>query len=478
MSSGVPEAAPAAPAAPAARPNFAHQQTMLGVARPGIAPIRPADAAAPPVRAEPAPPAPVARSPAVVLPEDYDEPRVRSGQGLPKGAIVLIGGAAVLAIVAGVVAFVWESPRPIRAEVVLDDRGNEALALTCDDCADGTTVSLGGAKATFASKKATLALSHPLQVGKNDIGVDVNRAGIGRDEQVTLAVGVDYRVHGVLTSLTEDPPKLKVAVEAQPGSAVVVDGHAVALDASGKGEYSLDVSKELEGPADTILPFERKLPYSISQGGTEHPGEVTLRFGIAPLRVDAPGESIVIEAETFMLSGRTLKDGRVTVSGRPITVDAEGRFAQLMNVSSVGETTIVVRAEGKDHAPRLVRVKVKRVASLKDAGAAFRQSATTDYASLSPPDEKKGLSVALDGEVNDARMDGEVTHVLLEVKAGCASAPCLAKITYGGRFDTKHGASLSAFGHLLGSVEGPRTGNRIPEIAAEFLLPGTTKRSH
>ena len=128
---------------------------------------------------------------------------------------------------------------------------------------------------------------------------------------------------------------------------------------------------------------------------------MTLRFGIVPLRVDAPGDGIIVEGETFTLSGRTLKDGRITVSGRPITVDTEGRFAQLMNVSSIGETTIVVRAESKDHAPRLVRVRVKRVASLRDEAVVFDESATRSiHASMSlPRDASKGMSVALDGEV-------------------------------------------------------------------------------
>lgn len=178
-----------------------------------------------------------------------------------------------------------------------------------------------------------------------------------------------------------------------------------------------------------------------------------------------------------MLSGRTLKDGHISVSGRPITVDAEGRFAQLMNVSSVGETTIVVRAESKgDHAPRLVRVRVKRVASLEDAATEFRRSATDDYPTIADSSTKTGLPVALDGEVVETRIDGEVTVLLLDVTTGCPAAPCLARVIYGGRFDTKRGALLGAYGSLLGLVDGPRTGAKIPEIAAEFLLATAKKK--
>ncbi len=391
--------------------------------------------------------------------------------------MVLTAVSALLAVTAGVVAFLWQSPRPIHAEVTLDDRGIEALSLTCDDCADGTTVSIGSNHATFKAKKASLGLSKALDVGKNEVVVDVQRPGIGRDEDVTLSVPVDYLVRGVLTSLAEDPPKLKVAVQAVPGAAVVVDGHAVTLDAIGKGEYSVDVSHDLEGPADTILPFERKFPYTVTPpGGAAQQGDVTLRFGIVPLRIDAPGDGIIVDGQTFMLSGRTLKDGRITVSGRPITVDAEGRFAQLMNVSSIGATTIVVRAEAKDHAPRLVRVGVQRVASLRDEATVFRQSATERYDGIASADASKGMAVALDGEVVESRLDGEMTVLLLDVKKGCPSAPCLAKVVYGGRFDAKRGALLGAYGHVDGSVDGPRTGQRIPQIAAEFLLPDAGKK--
>lgn len=461
-----PEPPPAGPA-----PLNTYQRTMLGVARPGIAPLRPGSSDRPPARTVQQPPAPAPTAAMPVPPSGLSTNAVPKRSGFPRGGTVLTIVSGLLAVTAGVVAFLWESPRPMRAEVALDDRGNEALALTCDDCVDGTAVSIGASKATFHSKKAQLPLSKPLEIGNNKQVVSVRRPGIGRDEEVVLTVPIDYRVRGVLTGLAEDPPKLKVAVQAMPGSSAIVDGRAVPLDATGKGEHSVDVSKELEGPADTILPFEKKLPYVVTPPNSEpHKGEVTLRFGIVPLRVEAPTEGIVVEGETFMLSGHTLKDGRITVGGRPITVDAEGRFAQLMNVSSVGETTIVVRAEAKDHAPRLVRVRVKRVRSLHDEAALFRQTAVSDYATVAA-DPKKGEAIAFDGEVVEARLAGEVTILLLDVKKGCARQPCLARVVYGGRFETKKGAPVGAFGRLHGNVDGPRTGAQIPEIFAEFLLP-------
>jgi hypothetical protein len=486
----------------AGSPNF--QRTMLGVALPGIAPLRPGvataegpgtPAGAPPPEADRAPNAVRAPEPPRVTTQVVETERVQApptapsgsarvavaaappAKGLPRGAIVLIIVAAVLAVVAGVVAFLWESPRPITAVVVADDHGTESLAVTCDDCTDGTVVALGTASVKLASHKGQLALPKPLAIGSNQLMLEVKRPGIGRDEAVTLSVVVGYRIRGDLSALAEDPPKAKVLVEAVPGTAVVVDGHSMALDSAGKAEYPIDVSKEIQGPSDTVVPFERQVPYVVTETGKPpHQGIVDIRFGIAPLRVDAPGASIVIQGETFTLSGHTLKDGRVSVASRAITVDTQGRFAQLMNVSSIGETTIVVRADAKDHAPRLVPVKVKRVASLEDEANAFRLSATSDYGSIADADQKKGTAVALDGEIVETRIDGEVTVFVLDTKTGCATTQCLTRVIYGARFDTKRGAKISVFGHVLGAVDGPRTGVKIPSVAAEFVLAAKKTR--
>jgi hypothetical protein len=481
-------------------PGANFQRTMLGVAHPGIAPLRTGPSAAPepnPAQPEnfspertaaavvpaffaPAPSAAVVETERVASPPPAVRapPRVESRNaakrrtGLPRGVVVLMVVAGVLAITAGVIAFLWQSPHPIAATVVSDDHGVERLLVTCDDCPDGTAVSLGKSAAKFDKKKAMLALAKSLDVGSNALAIDVRRPGIGRDEEVKLTVVIGYSVRGDLSALAEDPPKAKVLIDAVAGTAVVVDGHPITLDASGKGNYSIDVSHDVDGPADTVVPFERQIPYTLTEAGKPpHQGQVILKFGIAPLRIEAPGAAIVIQGETFMLSGRTLKDGRITVAGRPITVDAEGRFAQLMNVSSVGQTTIVVRADAKDHGPRLASVNVKRVASLVQEAVSFRMNALDNAASIADADAKKGAAVALDGDVVETRVDGQITVIVLDVKKGCANTPCLVRIAYGARFETKRGAAVSAFGHVTGAVDGPRTGTKIPAVEADFVLP-------
>jgi hypothetical protein len=58
----------------------------------------------------------------------------------------------------------------------------------------------------------------------------------------------------------------------------------------------------------------------------------------------------------------------------------------------------------------------------------------------------------------------------MDVQSGCAHAPCLARVVYGAPFTLARGDKFSAFGEVLGVVDGPRTGTRIPEIRADFLI--------
>jgi hypothetical protein len=476
-----PNAAPA-PVPAAAPPSLGEKRTMLGVALPGIAPLHPGLAQRPavdPLDPPPTPRGPSSHPPAKTSsappPPTYDGPPVRKAR-IPKTAIALISTAALLTIGGIVVAMLWEAPRPITAQVDVDERGNEVLALKCDACLDGTTASLDATSTTFAGHRATLPLVKPLKLGQNNLKLATRRPGSSKADDVAISVSLDYRVNGDLSSLANEPPSAKVVAEAAQGTAVLVDGHALTLDANGRAEYPIDVSHEIDGPADAVTTFEKRLPYTVTPlGGKPHAGQVTLKFGIVPLRVDAPGIAIVIEGENFMLAGRTLKDGRITVSGRPITVDGSGRFAQLMNISAEGETTISVRADAKDYGPRVVHVRVKRVARLSDEGARFRETAADEYSSMGDADTKKGFSVALDGEVVEARLDGDVTVLLLDVKRGCPASPCLARVVYGGRFDIKRGAPVSAFGQVLRAVDGPRTGVKIPEVSALFLVRGKGK---
>jgi hypothetical protein len=464
---------PASPPMPSAPPLPSEKQTMLGVARPGIAPLNPGVSKPPSIPAPPMAPsyAPPAR-PSEPTTEDL---AVLPGHGRKRGApwLAISLLAAALLLAGGALALFWllRSGPALEARVALDAQGHEELVLTCATCEPGSVARLASTTASFAGGKARLRLQQALAVGKNELEVEVQPPS-GRTRRARIEVPVEFRVRGDFTPLVEPSPKLAVRIEAVPGTAVVVDGQAVALGPDGKGKHAVDVSKELTGPAAKVERLERKLLYSITApGSAPNVGEVVLQLGITPLAVDAPGSRVVTESPNFTLAGRTLKGGSISVEGRPLTVDAQGRFVQLMNVSAVGTTTITVRASAPDHAPRLFPLEVRRVDNLRDEARAFAKRAADAYSAVTTkPAPKRGLAVALAGRVTDVRSEGHTSVMLLEVTRGCEKKPCLARLVYGAKAPVSQGDRLTAYGHLSGAVDGPRPGDEIPEIRVDFLL--------
>lgn len=471
-----------------------HQKTMLGVARPGIAPLNPTQAkapTAPPVtprlashgpggtQAAPLPliaptPAsrgvPVARPLAPAVLTSRNEPAAAKLAIPPLAAIAIIGAGALFAA-AAVVWLFYRGQGAIEARASAATDGKEQLELSCAACDDGTRVKLDAAQATFKERRAALPLARPLKVGENPMTLSLTSPS-GKQSFVDISVPIAFRVRGDTSGLDAPVPELRVLVSALAGSTVSVDGKAVTLNADGDGRYAIDVSAEVTGLDAAVKTLERRIPYVVTPpSSAPQSGTVTLQAGITPLVIDAPGSAVVLDTSNFVLAGRTAKAGALTVSDRPITVDPSGRFAQMMNVSATGETTITIRATSKDTAPRLFPLRVKRVDSLQREGERVRQRATSNYAAISDQAEaKRGWAVALDGSVVDARTENYNTVIVMDVTGGCAHAPCLARISYGAPFSVARGEKLSAFGEVAGVVDGPRSGTRIPDIRADFLI--------
>ena len=470
-----------------------YQKTMMGVARPGIAPLNPGQAKLPsatPAASAPAHAAPVGHPSSGSLPSASEiganplpsagplAPAVRTSrqgapakQGIPPLAAVSMVGAAGLFAAAAVVWLFYRGHGSLEARATALADGKEQLELTCSACDDGTVARLDAASATFAGHHASLALSRPLKVGENPMTITLV-ALRGKQSFVDISVPIAYRVRGDTSGLDAPTPELRVLVSALAGSTASVDGKPVALNAEGEGRYVVDVSAEVTGLDASVKTLERKLPYIVTPpNGAPQTGAVSLQAGITPLVIDAPGPAVLLETSNFVLAGRTAKAGILTVSDRPITVDPNGRFAQMMNVSAPGETTIVIRATGKDTAPRLFPLRVKRVDSLVREAERVRQRATSNYAAISEQAERKrGWAVALDGVGVEARTENYNTVLLMDVQSGCVHAPCLARITYGAPYSLSPGEKFSAFGEVVGMVDGPRSGSKIPEIRADFLL--------
>jgi hypothetical protein len=473
------------PAGPAEGVPAPLRRTILGVARPGIAPLNPGQVKEPP-------PPPVAPNPQFTpqpgpgwqgaefglpapdlgpLPVRPPLP-VRTPRRIPALAALVIVAAAALFTAAAVALFLHRSRGAIEAKLGMDAEGREQLELLCRGCDDGVKATLGSVSASFQGGRATLLLDRKLPVGPNRVEIELERAP-GRTDSVELAFPVEYRVRADIAGLEQTPPRLTVRVQALSGTAVLVEGKPVVLAPDGTGNAEISVAKELTGSDPSVRSLERRIPYVITPpGGAQASGEVSVRIGITPLLVQAPGPSIVIDTPTFVLSGRTAKGATVTVEGRPITVDAAGGFAQIMSVSAPGETNVMVRASAPEQAPRLVPIRVRRVVDLAAEAAAVRATATSSFAALANPDEKRGLSVALDGSVIEARTESFISILLLDVKSGCSAPPCLARVSLGTKLSFAESENVSVFGTLAGSVEGPKSGTRIPEIQATFVLKG------
>jgi hypothetical protein len=388
-------------------------------------------------------------------------------------AAVIIVVAAALFAAAGVALFVYRARGAIQTNVALGADGREELVLACPGCDDGAVVRLESASATFAGHRAALRLGRELAVGDNKLSIALERRP-GKSEPIELNVPVEFRVRGDTSDLSKTPPAVKIVARAVPGSAVVIDGKAVPLAEDGTATLAIDVSRSLTGPDAMQRTLEHHVPYAVTPpGGAQKRGEVVVRIGITPLVLQAPGESIVIDTPTFVLAGRTARNGVVAVEGRPITVDTAGQFAQVMGVSAEGETTVVVRAFAPDQAPRLVPVRVRRVSSLSAEAERVRPQATTSYAAIATPtDAQRGLFVLLDGSILEARAENFATVFLMETKSGCTTSPCLLRVTWGNKGVFAAGDAVKVFGTLSGTVEGPRSGTKIPSITASFVAKG------
>jgi hypothetical protein len=512
----VPGAPPAG--APAGRPSG----TLVGVARPGIAPIAPGVARPPDPEPDPPGYQPAGELGATMGPAALRElrphPELEEGHrrhkqrrvlnlagGLPRKpaplppgdepvsrrALAIVLAAGGVAVAAVLVAVFWPSPPPLSARPRADAGGREGVELTCKSCPDGTKVTLGGASATTNGGLALVPLPTALSVGENRFKVDVDRPGNGRDETVSVVVNVAYRIRPDLAALQSERPAFQIVAETAAGTSVTIDGRKLPL-AAGRGAESIDVSEVCTGLANDVKTLSRQIPYTVTPAdGPAEQGVVNVSVGIVPLHLDTPvailpttpgaagavpAPHVITDGPSFVLAGWTMKGAEVLAAGRPITVHPDGSFAQVMNVSSVGATQIEVRSRMPGMAPRLAQIKVRRVDSLEKAARDFAAGEpTVGYRDLTGNiGAAVGKAVTLTGEVADTRKQGYQTVMLLDVSAasGCpAGSACTVRLVQGLDNPAKRGDALRVFGHVARAFT--VTGRAdMPEIEVDFTLKG------
>lgn len=484
-----PPPAPPASAGAAGAPRIASaQKTVLGVARPGIAPLNPGQPKSnpPPAPEPPQPPQALALPPTPGLPQASApwpavtppsnrgpaSPRRAAPARISLGATLAIVGAAMLLVLAVVAFFMLRGHGSVTARAVLDARGKEVLELSCSECPDGTKVWIDSAPVAFQSSKATLPLLAQLKVGENPIVLVLERPGRSREE-IALALPIEYRVRGSTEGLAQEVPHVSVLASVLAGTRLEVDGKPVSPDGEAGKRFDYDVTGDVTGPEATVKTLERVVPYkATSAGGAQQSGQVEVRIGITPLIVDAPGASIVVGEKELVIAGRTAPGAALVIGSQTVRLDAEGRFVGKVPLA-VGDNVFTVRSTLQDHAPRLVKVAARRSDNLDRDAALARSMAQTSYQeAVKAPEASAGRSLWLEGQLFDARHDGYSSVLLIDVKDGCKKGPCLAKVLYGAETSFDKGRRLKASGKLVRFVDGPRTGERIPEVRADLVIAG------
>jgi hypothetical protein len=394
-------------------------------------------------------------------------------RGAPLTLAALIAGG--VALVGGVlIAVLWRSAPPIAAQPHIAPDGKDVLHLTCDpqSCRDGTIVGLGGAKATMSGGEADLPLAAPLRVGDNALTLSIDRPGMGRDETVKLVVRVAYRVRADVSTMEGPHPAITIRIEAPPGAEVRVDDRPVMLDETGVGAYALDEYPATTGPADESRVISVDLPYVVvPRGQASEKGTVSARVAVAPLRVDAPGTSAVVEEDKVLIAGRAAKGAAVTVDGVPAAIAPDGAFEATVALPAPGQRNIDVRAGTTLLSPRTVHVTVTRVASLADAAKAWEERGSIGYdaAMRDVTAAKTGEPIIVEGEVVEARGSGHRTLVLVDDRRGCARGPCLARVVIGRDLALMRGQQLRVYGRVARAYRTPAA-QTVPEVEADFVL--------
>ncbi len=446
-----------------------HAKTHLGVAIPGIAPLRPGLDHS---QAMQLPPEPGPLDATSLQPESAPASfAIPVRLQLPRTALVLLSSATLLLAAAAAFALLWRGSSPLSAAVSSDPGGKDRIDLVCEDCPDGTLISLAGASAEVRGRKAYLTPAQPLRLGENTLTFDLARSGTGENERVEVTLPpVEYRIRPDTSSLVGDRPRLTLKLEAVPGTRARIGDAPVALDAAGVGEVTIDVGGHLIGSASDVSTFEQAVAYSIQPpSGKEYKGELKVKIGVTPLLLEAPGTDTVTDLERFMLAGRTTKTAEVWVAGSVIPVDDQGRFAQLMSIDSVGETRVTVRASQPGLAPRFASFKLQRVKNLQTEAAARRQGAVPLARVAKDIQAHLGSTVLVKGKVEEVRADGHRTLLIVHADRDCEGRFCLARLVYGGLRKLERGANVTAIGRLQGAVGTAGTEN-VPDIEVSLLL--------
>lgn len=408
----------------------------------------------------------------------YDERIAWPGPTKPKRSLrvpALVGGLALLAA-AGAFAFALfadrEGEERVRARVATVG-GHESLVVEVPRAGFGARVRFRGREIPLVAARAVVPLfGTPLPIGENRLALGLV-GDDGRAEELPLDVTVAYRIRPDLSALTAEPPRLRVQVEALPGTAVELDGERLALDERGRGHRDFPVRGRPVGNVITETVRYRVVPPS----GAAETGEVTARVPLATLELDRPGSALVTDADSVAVEGAAQSTAAVFVNGVPVPV-RDGRFRHVVALPTVGEHQITVVAREAGHVPERESVVVRRVADLAAEARAYEAEPSLTYARIAAdPDGSRGRRVALEGVVYnvDVRRGESMLQVLV---TRCGEARCPLWVTYPAATDVGLDQAVRVLGVVDGEQRFRTTGPTeqiltVPRVRAVYVLPMT-----
>jgi hypothetical protein len=184
------------------------------------------------------------------------------------------------------------------------------------------------------------------------------------------------------------------------------------------------------------------------------PGTLVVRAAIVPFHMDAPGPDLYTVSTTANIVGQTKPGAVVTVDGQAIAVDANGRFAIRAELPTEGEKILTLVANAPPLAPRTIRAKVTRVASLEAQAKAIDATTPLGFDAYGPdPGSKIGSMVAINGEIVEIRNSPGYAVMVVEEKKSCAAGGgCIVRLAIGEDIKASRGDTIRAYGLVAGTV--------------------------
>lgn len=442
--------------------------TLIGVATPGIAPSNPGVAKAAPK--EPGKNSVVTSEP----PHGKSQELGASARARPRsvGHTVfwsLSSVAMVLALVSLAAVWRWRASPKLDVQVQSDEAGNDSLAIECKNCDENVSFSIGNAKTTVRSHHATIPLRTPLKIGPNRVSVTMTR-GTHRPEVIQLNFPVDYRLTGDLSGLEENPAKLRLKIEKTSSVDFQVNNEPVHFDVAGKGQFDLDVSKDLIGPSSQEKLLEKRIGYQVRGANGNRASAIVLRTTIAPLVVTAPGSVFVTEGSDLRICGQTDTKSRVEIAGLQASVDKNGTFCSAAVIREFGKFDVWVTAHRPGAAPRKLKLVIERTANLREYAKALYPRVAHEVPQVRKPTYDDPLSlIALTGVVVDQSNLAHATRYLLKYDAS-TNTSSFARINSFSTKASKTGSQVTVFGEPTTELPGP-DGRTMVELNAAFELP-------